>query len=533
MENRPTINRVWCSSGQNIRDPGDDKYAKGWVAEIPTSEVFNFLQNKIDKTFLAIGERGIPEWGSDISYKLGALVWNEADSTIYVALVENPDSKTSPDLNSSQWTKSVVQISRVEFDALNSKITEHISQLGETNPHQLTPHDVGTYTQQEIDAMFSANDNTNSEHIADMNNPHEDTAEKIGAVPVTGGTYEGTITMGSGVTELNESGTAVVEATDETLSITVSGSGLGVSAEGQGGLIKDGIFTPLGTAATHNDTEYVKSVNGHAPDTAGSVAVTSQDIFSGQAIAIPGAADLNDYTTPGLYYQSANVQAASGKNYPEPNAGTLEIYKNAGTTQVYRTYGSSRTYSRSSYNGSWSPWGKVYNTENKPTAADTGAVAKTGDTMSGNLTVHSDGGAIILKPVTAGAGSYVISKDSSGVNNWYVGYGSANTNTLSVTNYKTGSAMSFADTIAMSKSLGVSGTVTPTSYANFDARYNAKYPTMFRVGARVEYDGSDFGSKVPQGAVNINNYTNNDDRINGVVYAYLQFNLNGNWVNFS
>ncbi|MGC4124131.1 MAG: hypothetical protein QM585_04300, partial [Enterobacter sp.] len=77
------------------------------------------------------------------------------------------------------------------------------------------------------------------------------------------------------------------------------------------------------------------------------------------------------------------------------------------------------------------------------------------------------------------------------------------------------------------------GEIVPGNYTNFDARYDAKYPTNFRVGARVTYNGSDFGSHVPQGAVNINNYTNNDDRINGVVYAYLQYNLNGNWVNFA
>ncbi|MGN5575894.1 hypothetical protein VF709_24545, partial [Enterobacter sp. Lyrl_3] len=77
------------------------------------------------------------------------------------------------------------------------------------------------------------------------------------------------------------------------------------------------------------------------------------------------------------------------------------------------------------------------------------------------------------------------------------------------------------------------GQVIPGNYGNFDQRYSVKYPTQFRVGARVTYNGSDFGGKVPQGAVNINNFTNNDDRINGVQYAYLQYNLNGNWVNFA
>ncbi|QGG11403.1 phage tail protein [Enterobacter cancerogenus] len=77
------------------------------------------------------------------------------------------------------------------------------------------------------------------------------------------------------------------------------------------------------------------------------------------------------------------------------------------------------------------------------------------------------------------------------------------------------------------------GSYTPAGEAYTKAQSDSKYPTAFRVGSRVTYNGSDFGSKVPQGAVNINNYTNNDDRINGVVYAYLQFYLNGKWVNFS
>lgn len=77
------------------------------------------------------------------------------------------------------------------------------------------------------------------------------------------------------------------------------------------------------------------------------------------------------------------------------------------------------------------------------------------------------------------------------------------------------------------------GSYTPAGEAYTKAQSDGKYPTAFRVGSRVTYNGSDFGGKVPQGAVNINNYTNNDDRINGVVYAYLQFYLNGKWVNFS
>ncbi|AEW75296.1 Tail Fiber Protein [Enterobacter ludwigii] len=100
----------------------------------------------------------------------------------------------------------------------------------------------------------------------------------------------------------------------------------------------------------------------------------SQDVF-GTAMGIGGGADLNAYTAPGLYYQPANVQAQSGKNYPETAAGSLQIYKHAGITQIYRVYSNSRSYIRTLYNGVWSAWTKQYDAANKPSADDVDAVS--------------------------------------------------------------------------------------------------------------------------------------------------------------
>ncbi|WP_241213682.1 phage tail protein [Enterobacter ludwigii] len=131
-----------------------------------------------------------------------------------------------------------------------------------------------------------------------------------------------------------------------------------------------------------------RKVNGRALST--DINITSQDIFNGQTVGIGGEADLNTFTTPGLYYQPANAQAATGKNYPEPNAGSLEVYKHAGITQVYRVYNNSRHYIRTLYAGTWTAWSWVYDTSHKPTAGDVGAVAKSGDTMTGTLKVNAE-----------------------------------------------------------------------------------------------------------------------------------------------
>ncbi|EQB1484574.1 phage tail protein [Enterobacter hormaechei] len=130
-----------------------------------------------------------------------------------------------------------------------------------------------------------------------------------------------------------------------------------------------------------------RKVNGRA--LASDISITAQDIFNGQAVAIGNAADLNAYTTPGLYYQPANAQAQTGRNYPEANAGSLEVYKHAGITQIYRIYNSSRSYIRTLYSGTWSAWVKQYDAANKPSPADINAVNKGGDTITGGLKIRA------------------------------------------------------------------------------------------------------------------------------------------------
>lgn len=62
------------------------------------------------------------------------------------------------------------------------------------------------------------------------------------------------------------------------------------------------------------------------------------------------------------------------------------MLRSAGITQIYYVYNSSRIWSRSQYsNGVWTPWAREYNTQNKPSAADVGALPITGGTLNGSL----------------------------------------------------------------------------------------------------------------------------------------------------
>ncbi|AWN08655.1 tail fiber protein [Erwinia phage Faunus] len=195
MALRPKLNRIWASENTNLRrDPGDAKYITGWVAEIPTYQVLNFLQYKNDLTLLALAERGIFEWGSDVSYSVGSLAWDEYDGKIYVCT--SPEPGLSRPSVSGAWKPSSVQITRVEFDSAKATWTAHIQDVT-SNPHKLTPSMLNAYTKDEVDAILTQYRNFVSAHASRTDNPHDLTAAKVGAVPITGGKYTGDVEMGT------------------------------------------------------------------------------------------------------------------------------------------------------------------------------------------------------------------------------------------------------------------------------------------------------------------------------------------------
>ena len=89
--------------------------------------------------------------------------------------------------------------------------------------------------------------------------------------------------------------------------------------------------------------------------------------------------DLDTIKTPGVYAQHANANTSAARHYPELLAGSLIVTVGAGVQQRYHVYNSSRVWTRAQYDqGAWTPWAREYNTANKPTAAEVGAMADGG-----------------------------------------------------------------------------------------------------------------------------------------------------------
>lgn len=251
MALRPKLNRVWTSANSVLRrDPGDAKYIQGWVSEIPTFQVLNFLQYKVDTTLLAQAERGIFEWGSDITYVLGSIVWCENDKKIYVSTVGSPDKTKAPNTNLAHWSPSSIQVPRASYDAILASINTHIA--NKSNPHNLTAAQLGSYTKAETDALVVQYQALVLAHSSDRNNPHGVTALQVGAVPSTGGTYTGDVTFNGGmffdagkVNQISKTGGLYLQAGTAVMGIDATGAAVVGTTSSKSKIVSEATFPTL------------------------------------------------------------------------------------------------------------------------------------------------------------------------------------------------------------------------------------------------------------------------------------------------
>lgn len=254
MAPRPKLNRVWTSANSVLRrDPGDAKYIQGWVSEIPTFQVLNYLQYKVDTTLLAQAERGIFEWGSDITYVLGSIVWCENDKKIYVSTVGAPDKTKAPNTNLAHWSPSSIQVPRASYDAILASINSHIA--NKSNPHNLSAAQLGSYTKAETDALVAQYQALVLAHSSNKNNPHGVTALQVGAVPATGGTYTGDVTFNGGmyfdagkVNQISKNGGLYLQAGSALLGIDGNGAAVIGTAASRSKIVSEATFPALKAA---------------------------------------------------------------------------------------------------------------------------------------------------------------------------------------------------------------------------------------------------------------------------------------------
>ena len=321
---RPELGRIWALSGARF-DPGTQKYTLGWTAEIPTYEVLNYLQYRVDLALLSTAQRGIPEWGSDLTYGLGSVVWDNKDSRIYVSKVAVPSKSKAPSDNPADWELSSTQFTMTSFLSLNGKIDDHIA--ARNDPHNVTADQVGTYTSSVIDSKISKVAGDITAHTGRRDNPHGTTAEQAGAVPKTGGEYLGPVTFSATETKVNPgAGDHAVRADSEMLSLRFEDIYLGIRKSDKRAVVK----TPSGTEVLMNEQEYVETRKEIEPE----YAVPSPDfhVDAINDVHIKAGFHTSQFVRSGSrpYTDKAGRPAVAEDQMPRHAAGGL-LLENGGT----------------------------------------------------------------------------------------------------------------------------------------------------------------------------------------------------------
>lgn len=98
--------KMWANTG-SLETPDDVKIDSGWVAEVPKSQVENWVQNRQDKAIGHINERGLAEWDSSTDYIASKSYVQGSDGNVYVS-VQNSGPSNIPqnpvtDLSGTYW----------------------------------------------------------------------------------------------------------------------------------------------------------------------------------------------------------------------------------------------------------------------------------------------------------------------------------------------------------------------------------------------------------------------------------------------
>lgn len=141
-----------------------------------------------------------------------------------------------------------------------------------------------------------------------------------------------------------------------------------------------------GNAATATKLATPRLVNGVPFD--GSANIDIQ----WEAVALPSTADLNDIQAEGVYFVASSTTAAAILNTPSNNAFSLRVYRAAGVIQEATEYFATtarKTYQRAYYSGVWSPWARIYTTQDAPTTVSGNAGTATKLATARALTIGS------------------------------------------------------------------------------------------------------------------------------------------------
>lgn len=261
---------------------------------------------------------------------------------------------------------------------------------------------------------------------------------------------------------------------------------------------------------------------------------------------------LGAFNSAGVYYQTMTANATTANHYPIAEAGSLLVTPSAyGCQQEYTTFGSNRKFVRGltgqwNGNGPWGGWKEYFQTAGGQML---GAIR---GSMDGAGSYASQNDANVLAPFFQQINDAATSKFFPILKQRYAqGNGTWSLGTIIAAGNFQLYYVSQSDPAGKTFTFTKDGQFMPGSYANFDARYQAKgnytpageaytkaqsdsrYLQGIRVSAtqvREFRDGGGYSSNDAAFATAIA-MVGGSSNVGSLLVRYLQRNINGTWVN--
>lgn len=94
--------KVWAELGNKV-EPADTKKEIGWVPEIPTCEMFNWLDGRQDQAIAHINQFGIAVWDGSSEYIANRSRVQSANGHIFTAKQTNTNQNPDADTSATYW----------------------------------------------------------------------------------------------------------------------------------------------------------------------------------------------------------------------------------------------------------------------------------------------------------------------------------------------------------------------------------------------------------------------------------------------
>ena len=158
---KPNFNRIWAAGAPvgNVVDPdvsSPGKFDDGWLAEVPTFQNFNFLQQLFTQGLAYINEQGIGDWDIDTAYPIKGIT-KGSDGNLYESVLEQDGNDPISD-DGTNWKLWF------SFKAINSTEPNYSKRLwnnrlnvSPTVPTVVITGDSLSYNHQDFDAVARQN----------------------------------------------------------------------------------------------------------------------------------------------------------------------------------------------------------------------------------------------------------------------------------------------------------------------------------------------------------------------------------------